>query len=115
MTTSGVTVSGNMIRHRRGDTGYLDVNLFIGDKPYELREGDTGLFTVKKKPDGDMVLQKSMTEDGGFILMPEDTEGLKPGAYHYDVEITLSSGEVYTIAIGRYKLLEDITTKAVSA
>lgn len=116
MMTGGVEVRGSTIYHRRGDTGYLDLSLFMGNEPYELRPGDSGLFTVKKKKDGeDIVYQKSLTDDGGFILLPEDTRGLKPGTYHYDVEITLASGEVVTIAIGKYKLLLDITTGVVSA
>ena len=110
----GIEVKGSRIQHRRGDTGYLDVTLFMGDKTYELREGDTGLFTVKKKRDSeDVIFQKEMTEDGGFLLLPEDTKDLLPGTYYYDVEITLSSGDVCTIAIGKYKLLGDVTTEKV--
>jgi hypothetical protein len=112
----GVEVKGHNIYHRRGDTGYLDVSLFLGDERYDLRDGDSGLFTVKKKKDSsDAVYQKVMTEDGGFILEPEDTAGLEPGVYYYDVQITLSSGDVNTIAIGKYKLLGDITTGVMSA
>lgn len=110
-----IEVKGRNIYHRRGDTGWLDVRLFMGDVPYDLRDGDSGLFTVKKRKDSDdVVYQKAMTEDGGFILLPEDTQGLEPGTYYYDVQITLASGEVSTIAIGKYKLLGDITTKVVT-
>jgi hypothetical protein len=110
-----VEVRGSTIYHRRGDTGYLDVHLFMGDEPYDIQPGDTGLFTVKKKKaSDDVVYQKEMTTDGGFILLPSDTAVLKPGTYYYDVEITLEDGEVSTIAIGKYKLLGDITTGVVS-
>lgn len=116
MIVGGVEVRGHNIYHRRGDTGCLDVRLFMGDESYELSDGDSGVFTVKKKKDSDeVVYQKAMTNDGGFILAPADTQGLKPGNYHYDVQITLADGTVNTIAIGKYKLLGDITTEVVTA
>lgn len=110
-----IEVRGRNVYHRRGDTGWLDVMLFMGCQPYDLKAGDSGLFTVKKnKNSEDVLYQKVMTEDGGFLIEPEDTAGLKPGTYFYDVEITLSTGEVSTIAIGKYKLLGDITTGVVN-
>ena len=106
----GIEVRGADIIHRRGDTGCLDVYLFMGDEPYELKPGDTGKFSVKKHiTSTEYIFQKTLTEDGGFILEPSDTKDLKPGTYRYDVEITLATGEVVTIAIGKYKLLGDIT------
>lgn len=107
----GIEVTGENIFHRRGDTGKLKVNLIIGDAPYVFQDGDTGLFTVKKRVgDDEIILQKEMS-DGAFILLPADTKDLTPGSYRYDMQVTLSSGEVYTVAMGKYKLLPDITTR----
>jgi hypothetical protein len=109
--TGGIDVMGANIFHRRGDTGKLKVNLMIGDAPYVFKDGDNGLFTVKKRiGDEEIVLQKEMA-DGAFTLLPEDTKDLTPGSYRYDMQVTLSSGEVYTVAMGKYKLLPDITTR----
>jgi hypothetical protein len=107
----GVEVKGGNIFHRRGDTGKLAVNLMVGDAPYVFQSGDTGLFTVKKRiGDDEIVFQKEMA-DGAFLLEPADTKDLVPGSYRYDMQVTLSSGEVYTVAMGKYKLLPDITTR----
>ncbi len=109
--TGGIEVMGNNIFHRRGDTAKLKVNLSMGDAPYAFKDGDSGLFTVKKRvTDDDIVLQKEMA-DGAFLLLPDDTKDLTPGSYRYDMQVTLSSGEVYTVAMGKYKLLPDITTR----
>jgi hypothetical protein len=108
--TGGIEVRGSNIYHRWGDTGRLNIHLLVGDTPYTLKDGDTGLFTVKKKKDDEaMVLQKEMA-DGVFTLLPEDTKGLRPGKYWYDMQITLSTGEVCTVAIGKYNLMGDVTT-----
>lgn len=107
----GIEVTGGNITHRRGDTGKLVVHLMVGDAPYVFHDGDTGLFTVKKRVgDDEIILQKEMS-DGAFILLPADTKDLTPGSYRYDVQVTLSSGEVYTVAMGKYRLLPDITTR----
>jgi hypothetical protein len=111
--TGGVEVRGSAIYHRRGDTGCLNLSLFMGNAPYELKAGDSGLFTVKKKRDDEaIVLQKEMA-NGSFTLLPEDTRGLKPGKYWYDIQLTFSTGEVCTVAIGRYRLLGDVTTGVI--
>lgn len=108
--TGGIEVRGSNIYHRRGDTGRLNIHLFVGDDVYALKAGDTGLLTVKKRRDDEaIVLQKEMA-DGAFTISPEDTKGLKPGKYWYDMQITLSTGEVCTVAIGRYNLMGDVTT-----
>lgn len=113
MMVGGIEVRGSDIYHRRGDTGKLSISLLVGNTPYVWQDGDTGLLTLKKKKDDDaVVLQKEMAE-GAFSLLPEDTKGLKPGKYWYDVQVTLATGEVCTVALGRYNLLQDVTTGVV--
>lgn len=108
--TGGIEVRGSNIYHRRGDTGRLNVHLLVGDERYEWKDGDAGLFTVKKKRDDEAIVIQKELVDGAFTVLPEDTKALKPGKYWYDMQITLSTGEVCTVAIGKYNLMGDVTT-----
>ena len=65
---------------------------------YQLQDGDVVRFAMKKKyKDEKPLLVKILdNEDLLLELTPEDTKNLNYGDYVYDIEITLSNGEVYT-------------------
>ena len=111
--TGGIDVQGSRIRHRRGDTGVLRLFLFLGDSAYTIKDTDKAVLTVKKNFKSDAILQIPM-EESEFIFQPADTQGMKPGKYKYDVQVTLTTGEVVTVALGDYILLPDVTTEVTA-
>lgn len=70
---------------------------FLGDeraiikKDIEITDGQTGVVTIR--------------------INPSDTENVKPGEYIYDFQITLPSGEVYTILLGEFEVIGDVTRR----
>lgn len=79
----------------RGDSGEFEITLRQGEEEYQLQEGDTLFFTVKKNTKTDEVL---IQKTGKVIFIdPEDTEGLAYGSYYYDVEFDSAGGLVDTV------------------
>lgn len=111
--TGGIDVQNGRIRHRRGDTGVLRLSLFVGNTPYTIKDTDSAVLTVKKNFKSDAILQIPM-EENEFYFAPEATQGMKPGKYKYDVQVTLTTGEVVTVALGDYILLPDVTTEVTT-
>jgi hypothetical protein len=89
--------------------------------------GATIKFTVKKKatdPDSEAVIAKSsanaaeinITDAAGgkaeIYLVPADTKDINAMSYVYDVELTTSTGKVYTLVKATLRVLEDVTKGA---
>lgn len=107
----GIVIKGTTVYHRRGDTGIILLDMLIDDTPFPLREGDKAVLTIKKNVrSSDFLLQKEAI-DGYFIFLHEDTQDIPFGDYRYDVQVSLTEGQVIT-AVGPavYKILPDITT-----
>lgn len=107
---SGMKIQGKNIVHMRGDTAVLNLNLTANGEPFALREGDSAIFSVKKKlKDSDYLLQKR-AEDGKFVFRQSDTQNLPCGAYWYDIQVKTAEGQVVT-AVGpaQYRLIADVT------
>lgn len=87
----------------RGDTAYLKVNVekLNGDskESYTIKSTDTLTLTVKdeKELDKQPLLQKTVTGTATIGLVPIDTKAIAFGKYVYDIQLTTSGGEVYTI------------------
>ena len=78
------------------------VTLTQGDsarnKVVSLTDDDVAVLTIKRDiNDADVVLQLNMDSDGQFVFRPDDTAELECGRYCYDVQVTLSTGNVYTV------------------
>ena len=88
-----------VIRLTRGDTARLSIALQNNEgEDYELSSKDVLRFTIKKSANNkEFLVQKVNVGDPLFHIEPEDTQSLKYGSYVYDVEITTSEGDVYTI------------------
>lgn len=105
--------SDGSIRLTRGDTARLVVYIFNesagGD--YEIKENDTLTFSVKKKTrDPTALVKKQITGSNVFYIRPIDTSGLSFGRYQYDVQLTTSSGDVYTVITPTtFELLPEVT------
>ncbi len=47
-----------------------------------------------------------------IILLPEDTENLKPGViYYYDIQVKRDVNNILTVLSGRMKIISDITRR----
>ena len=100
----GYKVTGTTISITRGDTGYFKFTPYVvnddGTKTeYEIQEGDTIRFAMKKKlSDSFEILLTKAVDPTTFRMKldPEDTKNLDFGQYVYDVQLTTASGEVDT-------------------
>ena len=93
-------IDGSEITLTRGDTFKTVITIKNHDgEEYQPQEGDVVRFAMKKKyKDEKPLLVKILdNEDLLLELTPEDTKNLKYGDYVYDIEITLSNCEVYTV------------------
>ena len=93
-------VDGSEITLTRGDTFKTIIKVLNQDgEDFQPQNGDVVRFAMKKKyKDEKPLLVKILdNEDLLLELTPEDTKSLNYGYYVYDVEITLSNGEVYTV------------------
>lgn len=82
----------------RGDTLKLQIELTneLGE-PYEVKEDDSLVFTVKKSTLAvDVLMQKKITA-GIILITHEDTKDFAYGTYKYDVQLTQSNGDVTTV------------------
>lgn len=98
----------------RGDTARLTVSVTddVSGEPYELQNGDTLTLSVKKSiKDVDPVLSKTIENTDTFHIEPKDTAGLSFGKYMYDVQLTMSDGDVYTIIPpSTFEILTEVTS-----
>lgn len=95
---------GRKIMIVRGDTKKFYLSVIYGQDcvPYEVETGDIFRFTVKKYLyDHDPLISKEIIvedpESTMLELAPEDTKDLLFGEYHYNLELTTTEGDVYTI------------------
>ena len=89
-----------VIRLTRGDSARLliTINSEIDNNTYKIKPTDTLTFTIKKAiKDTTPSVQKRITGSNQFYILPTDTKDLSFGKYIYDVELTTSDGDVYTI------------------
>lgn len=89
----------NRITLTRGDSATLKLKLYDAqNKPVLLTEADRSVLTVKQDIDSAAaVLQMVIVEGQQFDFTPADTAGLPCGKYCYDVQVTLSGENVYTV------------------
>ncbi len=84
----------------QGDTGTFSLLPKLNGEPI-LKEGDKILFTIKKLPTEEIVLQKEVTKFSDGIatvpLPPEDTKTLSKGNYAYDLKMIRADGNVDTL------------------
>lgn len=77
------------------DTDIVDGKEYYYKAAYEMQEGDSIVFTVKKsEKDAEHLIQKTGER---IILDPVDTAELEYGRYRYDVQFTDANGFVDTV------------------
>lgn len=99
-----VKVIDNNIYITRGNTATINITLTEDGEPYELREGDKLILSVKRRyPFNDMVLEK-ITTTGSFEFAVIDTYELAFGVYDYDITFYGVNGSVDTVIIGTFEI-----------
>lgn len=104
----------NSIELTRGDTARLTIGVTDDyDQPYEMREKDTLIFTVKTSADAEeSVIEKELKGTNLLHLEPKDTADLDYTKYVYDVELHTAEGDVYTVIEKTdFKLREEVTRR----
>lgn len=93
-------IEGENIHLTRGDTFSCTITPQDDEgTPFEFREGDSYIFTVKRRyTDVNPLIRKDIdTETLELTLAPEDTASLPFGEYVYDVAINTADGDVFTV------------------
>ena len=87
------------IKLTRGDTARIAITINnLLNQEYSIGKEDSLTLTIKKKvKDIEPLLQKIVKGTTLFHIKPEDTNDFSFGKYVYDVQLTLSNGDVYTI------------------
>lgn len=82
----------------RGDSANFNITIYEddGETPYELQEGDTLLFTLRRLYGKGEILITKVFNTLSFQLLPVDTAELSFGEYRYDVCIYNGSGWIDT-------------------
>lgn len=63
---------------------------------YEMQEGDTIKFTVRKKLELDKLIE-IVSDNWDIDILPEHTKSLEFGKYYYDVQLNMANGWIETI------------------
>lgn len=99
------------IKLTRGDTAYLTVSVKNKDgEPYTVKTDDVLTLTVKGDyADEEALIEKKITGTATFHIRPEDTKDLAFGTYVYDVQITMTNGDNFTvIADKKFKITNEV-------
>ena len=82
----------------KGDTGLIKVAPTVDGKPWEMGAKDTLTLTVSRSVDlTDPLIQKTATGTPYITIEPEDTAGMQPGRYVYEVKLRTADGRVETV------------------
>lgn len=95
------------IRLTRGDSAILVVNLNIDGQPYQFKDGDTCILTIRKRTSSPSEELVKEMEDGKFIFMPDDTSEMDIGCYKYDIQLTDADGFVTTVVTPKDFFIEE--------
>ena len=87
-------VEGKDIYLTRKNSAVIELDFYRGGKKTELEDGEKAFFTVRKKFDGDIILQKEVKNNQ--ILLSEKDTTLESGTYVYDLTI-LDGAQLVTI------------------
>lgn len=97
----------------RGDTARLTVDIEneLTSEKYIINEQDVLTLSIKKSiKDDTYLVQKVITGSNMFHIEPEDTSDLAFGKYKYDVQLTTSDGDVFTvIEPNTFEILTEVT------
>lgn len=111
--------SDKSIKLTRGDTAMFTINIDneSTEGPYIIGENDILKFTVRKSENDEIFsFQKVVQGSASIVIEPEDTSSLDFGKYKYDVELTTTTGDVYTVIgaddrnkLPTFEILKEVT------
>lgn len=88
----------NRITLQRGDSATLKLKLYDAqNKPVLLTDADRAVLTIKQDIDSPDVVLQLEAKEKQFDFATADTADLDCGRYCYDVQVTLSDKDVYTV------------------
>lgn len=103
----------NTIRLTRGDTARftIDINDTSSESYYQLIENDILELTIKASvKDNVPLISKKIVGSNEFHIEPSDTKNLSFRKYIYDVQLTTSDGDVYTIIEpSTFEIMKEVT------
>ena len=103
----------NNIQLTRGDTARFEIDIvnMIDNLAYVMADDDILRFSVKRSTnDKDFIIHKELQGQNVVYINPDDTNSLSFGKYVYDVEVTTSGGDVYTvIPPSKFTLTPEVT------
>lgn len=109
------TVTVDLADHRTGDTfvGHTFTVLDEDDVPVSLTGATISIqFRSGKRLVGEMDLSDGLSvvsASGGTFRIDPQTVDYEPTVLDYDAQVTTSGGDVYTVASGRWCILQDVT------
>ena len=105
-----IKINKTTIELTRGDTLRVELELTRDGEAYELQDGDSIRFALKRHYyDEEPLIVKSIGDDLLLELEPQDTKDLSFGDYVYDIEMTYSDGTVDTfIAESRFTIRNEV-------
>lgn len=105
-----LVIEDTTISLTRGDTAYLALDLTSNGEPYELDDYQVDL-TVREgyEPTDKILFKKTVINSPQIVIEPADTNELAYGRYKYDIQITTSIGEIFTVVVGTFKITEEVT------
>lgn len=84
----------NRIKITRGDTAFITISV----DGYEMAENDKLTFSVKyDAEDTEYLFTKQADEDNVIHIEPQDTKNAYFDKYIYDIQLTTTNGDVFTI------------------
>ena len=105
---------GKTIYHVKGDTFVVHFNFYddsITNKKfqkYDMKLGDVATFTLRKEVDSEILLQKTLEQDG-TLAIPHTEMELEPGKYVYDVQLDTADGTRQSVIKSSFRIVADIT------
>ena len=95
----------------RGDSCDLIITIRdIQGDIYELQAGDILTFTIKVNCNTEDIIIQKVISTNVVSITPADTEKLAYGAYWYDVQLTTSGEDIYTvIPPHRFNITPEVT------
>ena len=90
-------IDGNKLTLTRGNTAFIEIELFKDDEPYVMKTGDSLTLSLKRKNDYNNVLLTKTSTTNTITIVENDTKDLSCGEYDYDITFRGNDGIIDTL------------------